>query len=142
MISYSFTDSTIYESIIETLSACHLHGHALILACILQHLITQKVLIFVLALLFCFTLKLSEVEDNEWEDITYEKQTWIHLCEGLELLTSLSLVTGVDNMQIIPPVLHIAYDEDWMNDCFLNSCILRFDILEGRFTLVTNFSVV
>ena len=44
-----------------------------------------------------------------------EKEQWAQLCVRLELLTQLSLLTGVDQLRRMPPVLFVNC-ETWQNE--------------------------
>ena len=56
--------------------------------------------------------KEEEEEEEEWETLSIEKELWVQLCVKLELLTRLSLLTGVDQLRRMPPVLFMTC-EGW-----------------------------
>ena len=41
-----------------------------------------------------------------------EREQWAQLCDHLELLTKLALITGVKSLQTLPPVLFTTIDEE------------------------------
>ena len=44
--------------------------------------------------------------------MTIETEQWANLCEHLELLTNLSLLTGSKALQSLPPVLFVTCEEE------------------------------
>ena len=54
----------------------------------------------------------EEEEEEEWETLTIETEQWANLCEHLELLTNLSLLTGSKALQSLPPVLFVTCEEE------------------------------
>lgn len=52
----------------------------------------------------------GEGEGEEWETVTVEREQWVRLCDLLELLTNLSLLTGVAALKEIPSVILVSQE--------------------------------
>ena len=53
----------------------------------------------------------QEVEQvEEWETVTVEREQWVRLCDLLELLTNLSLLTGVAALREIPSIILVSQE--------------------------------
>ena len=65
-----------------------------------------------------------------------EREQWAQLCDHLELLTKLALVTGVKSLQTLPPVLFITIDEEeWTERSSLDVSELKIKMFfEGKNT--------
>ena len=63
-----------------------------------------------------------------------ERELWAQLCDHLELLTKLALVTGVKSLQTLPPVLFITIDEEeWTERSSLDVSELKIKMFfEGK----------
>ena len=63
-----------------------------------------------------------------------EREQWAQLCDHLELLTKLALVTGVKSLQTLPPVLFITIDEEeWTERSSLDVSELKIKMFfEGK----------
>ena len=71
---------------------------------------------------------------EEWETVTMEREQWAQLCDHIELLTKLTLVTGVKSLQAIPPVLFTTIDVDeWTERSSLDVSELKIKMFfEGK----------
>ena len=67
-----------------------------------------------------------------------EREQWAQLCDHLELLTKLTLVTGVKSLQTLPPVLFTTIDEEeWTERSSLNVSELKIKMFfEGKYNNV------
>ena len=63
-----------------------------------------------------------------------EREQWAQLCNHLELLTKLALVTGVKSLQTLPPVLFTTIDEEeWTERSSLDVSKLKIKMFfEGK----------
>ena len=57
-----------------------------------------------------------EEEEEEWEAVSVEKEQWVQLCVKLELLTQLSLLSGVDQLRNSPHVLYVSREQSPMDE--------------------------
>ena len=57
-----------------------------------------------------------EEEEEEWEAVSVEKEQWVQLCVKLELLTQLSLLSGVDQLRNSPHILYVSREQSPMDE--------------------------
>ena len=79
-------------------------------------------------------LKPEPEQEEEWETVTIEREQWARLCDLLELLTNLSLLTGVTALQEMPSIILITHELD-DDDDEINLKGLKFKMLSnGRYS--------